>query len=441
MRSVAALYENLPFPKRDPADEATRLITPPHDLFARINHHCFEGSQSFEDNFNALVAGGGTGDSVIFLAHQLLERGSGRVTYLDISGKSMAVAQARAKARGLSNIDWIQGSILDLPNLDIGPFDYINCVGVIHHMDSPVAGLRALTSVLSENGAIGLMVYGKYGRQDIAAMRRAFSLLFDSVPTKDVAASALSVLKNVPPTNPYIRGRDRRYTLQELSRDLPNLADIFLNPIEYTFSAPELAEMVEDQCGLNIQAFTTYDGGQAVTRLQYNPAITINNIDLRKKISKYSNREQWEIAEILDGSIHLHCAYITKFKRFDALKNLDGVPYFPSSFERHYVKHLIDFGKINIRLSNYATFLLKINPITKHFLASVDDDKTINQIVSGMTILEKKSLEHDLSIISGLDWVLVRNQKVKPFTKLEAKFPDYAGDVMPYQMPVFVSSV
>jgi ubiquinone/menaquinone biosynthesis C-methylase UbiE len=89
------------------------------------------------------VAGGGTGDSTIYLAEQLRELG-GEVVYLDVSAASMAVARARADVRGLTNIRWLNDSLMNLPALGLGVFDYISCTGVLHHLESTEAGLAAL---------------------------------------------------------------------------------------------------------------------------------------------------------------------------------------------------------------------------------------------------------------------------------------------------------
>ena len=69
--------------------------------------------------FRALVAGGGTGDAAIMLAQQLADAGAAQaeIVYLDWSKASRAVAEARAKARGLSTIRFVTGSLLDLPTL------------------------------------------------------------------------------------------------------------------------------------------------------------------------------------------------------------------------------------------------------------------------------------------------------------------------------------
>ena len=127
---VRAQYEALPYPPRDPRDEAIRLITGTPSHILEINHYLFAGRLSFNRPFRALVAGGGTGDACIMLAQQLADRRCpGEVVYLDLSTASRAICEARAKARGLRNIQFLTGSLLDLPTMNVGQFDYIDCTG------------------------------------------------------------------------------------------------------------------------------------------------------------------------------------------------------------------------------------------------------------------------------------------------------------------------
>ena len=59
----------------------------------------------------------------------------------------------------------VRGSLLDLSSLELGRFDYVNCVGVTHHLPDPAAALRGLAKhALAPGGGLGLMVYGTLGR-------------------------------------------------------------------------------------------------------------------------------------------------------------------------------------------------------------------------------------------------------------------------------------
>ena len=105
---LRAQYEAYPYPPRDPADEAKRLITGSPSQIAELNHYVFAGGRDFTRPFRALVAGGGTGDGAIMLGQQLKDTGGpGEVVYLDISEPSAAIARARAESRGLDNIRFL----------------------------------------------------------------------------------------------------------------------------------------------------------------------------------------------------------------------------------------------------------------------------------------------------------------------------------------------
>ena len=129
--TLRAQYEAYPYPVRDPADERDRLITGSPSHLDELNHYLFAGARNFAAPFRALIAGGGTGDGAIMLAQQLADLGGpAELVYLDLSGAAMAIAEARAAARGLTNIAFHRASLLDVAELGLGRFDYIDCCGV-----------------------------------------------------------------------------------------------------------------------------------------------------------------------------------------------------------------------------------------------------------------------------------------------------------------------
>jgi len=174
LKDVREQYENYPYPKRNPLDENNRFFAIVTEQLSRINHYGFKGKiplykKGEGEEFRILVAGGGTGDASTHLGVQL-KNINAKIIYLDISESSLAIAKERAKIRGLDNIEFIHGSILDIPKMNLKPFHYINSCGVLHHLKSPTQGLNALKSVLKDNGLMGVMVYGKYGRNGIYQM-------------------------------------------------------------------------------------------------------------------------------------------------------------------------------------------------------------------------------------------------------------------------------
>jgi 2-polyprenyl-3-methyl-5-hydroxy-6-metoxy-1,4-benzoquinol methylase len=139
---LAAQYEAYPYPHRDPRDEAKRLIVGSPGHLREVDYWVFGATRPRSRPLRVLVAGGGTGDATIMLAQQMAREGrEGTVTWLDRSSAALKIAQARAAVRGLTNIVWEQRSLLDLPASGLGPFDYIDCCGVLHHLPDPGGGV------------------------------------------------------------------------------------------------------------------------------------------------------------------------------------------------------------------------------------------------------------------------------------------------------------
>src|SRR5436305_10556852 len=95
---LAAQYEAYPYPKRDPRDEARRLIIGSPSHLREIDHWVFGARRPRTVPLRALFAGGGTGDGAIMLAQHLArEARPGAVTHLDRSPTAQSIARARAK--------------------------------------------------------------------------------------------------------------------------------------------------------------------------------------------------------------------------------------------------------------------------------------------------------------------------------------------------------
>ncbi|MSO75127.1 MAG: class I SAM-dependent methyltransferase [Alphaproteobacteria bacterium] len=171
-------YEAYPYLTRDPADEANRLVTGSPSHLDELNYYVFVGRRDFTRPFRALVAGCGTGDGAIMLAQQLADRGGPtEIECLDLSDASLGIATACAKARGLGNIRFRRASLFELDGLGLGHFDYIDCCGVLRHLDDPPAGLAALRRALKPGGGMGIMVYAPLGRAGVYETQHLLRLI------------------------------------------------------------------------------------------------------------------------------------------------------------------------------------------------------------------------------------------------------------------------
>ena len=293
-------YEVYPYPSRDPADEAGRLITGSPSHIDELNHYVFAGRRDFTRPFRALVAGGGTGDGTIMLAQQLADRGPGEVVYVDLSAASRSIAEARAAARGLANVRFESLAIEDLSGARLGPFDYIDCCGVLHHLADPAAGLAALADVLTDDGGMGMMLYGNLGRTGVYPMQGMLRALAGDAPAAERMAVARQLLAALPDTN-WLRRNN--HLGDHLDGDAAGLFDLLLHDRDRAYEVAEVATLVED-AGLRLTAF--------VEPARYDPASYLDDGELLDRLAGLPWIERCAFAERLAGTLSKHVFYAVK---------------------------------------------------------------------------------------------------------------------------------
>jgi SAM-dependent methyltransferase len=299
---VRAQYEALPYPPRDPRDEAIRLITGTPSHILEINHYLFAGRLNFNRPFRALVAGGGTGDACIMLAQQMVDRRCpGEVVYLDLSTASRAICEGRAKARGLRNIQFLTGSLLDLPAMNIGQFDYIDCTGVLHHLPDPVAGIRALASVLQPEGGMGVMLYGEYGRSGVYPLQELLQTIAPpSMAMEDRLAMARRLIRFLPTTNLF---RRNPYLNDHVTGGDAGLYDLLLHSCDRAYTVPQIGDLTA-AAGLRVVAF--------LEPVRYEPATYMSDPVIARQASSLPLMERAAFAERLAGNLRTHVFYATR---------------------------------------------------------------------------------------------------------------------------------
>lgn len=420
LKGVREQYEDFPYPARDPNDEKKRLRSTDLELLDYLNFKCFKGKQSYS-RFRALVAGGGTGDAAIFLAEQLRDRDA-EICYLDISSASRAIAQERARIRGLDNITWLQASILDIPEMDIGEFDYINCSGVLHHLESPVAGLMALRSVLREGGCMGLMVYGAIGRTAIYQMQellRRINSGEESVQTK--IDNATTLMKELPPSN-WFKLSEKMLPAEHITHGDAGIYDMFLHQQDRAYTVDELFEYL-DQCDLEFVDFSYH------RTWRYRPGSYIRESTLLKKIGRLDTKQQYAIAELTAGNILMHVFYAAAKKDTVAkLADLDNVPFF-YMFNLDCAalyREMQNSPGQNIVLCPTPSINLSIKPgkYTHLVFKYLDGKRSLRKIFRKIKKELGKSSANDAELLADFepvyrvlndaDWLLLRHPSVKP---------------------------
>ncbi|MFH1588460.1 MAG: class I SAM-dependent methyltransferase [Candidatus Diapherotrites archaeon] len=114
---------------------------------------------SFPSNSKILEAGCGTGE---FSCGFALSKNS-EVIGIDISEKSLEIAEKNKKKFKLSTVSFQNANVLSLP-FESNSFDFVFSLGCVHHTENPRKAFKEIARVLKPNGFIVLGVYNKYGR-------------------------------------------------------------------------------------------------------------------------------------------------------------------------------------------------------------------------------------------------------------------------------------
>ena len=437
--AVREQYEDYPFPNVDPEVEYRFLQMMPQDSLANIVHECFGGYRKIDENFRVLVAGGGTGHALIFLAEQLQYYGA-RVTYIDLSKASMRIAKRRAQNRQLSNIDWHHGSLLDLPKLNLGQFDYINCTGVLHHLEDPNLGLAALKEVLKPDGGMGLMVYGLYGRQSYYHVQELMRKLRQ--PEDDPETRILTchqALESLPETFFLGNGIDKKAHVKGFMGDPINLFDTFLHSTDRAYTVDEIYAFVEDM-GLEFNGFTNFNP-TLDEKYRYRPELVISDQALYQRVAKLDHQKQEAIAEMICANIGLHTFY-TSFRK-DTQPMVDDEEMIPFFNELYCGGNPVYAGVTRLKLADAMEAnpgalidLPHYNGMTTHLpataehaalLRTIDGRKTVKQVfsvaASRMGLSKSKDSQRRLHEAyldlfrrtEVIDWLRVRHRSVMPY--------------------------
>lgn len=164
-RAVRAQYEENPYPRWRAVHvpEPRPMAAVMSELFPHLAGRGIAWPQAPR----VLVAGCGTGKHLVQMARVFA---AARVTAIDLSRASLAYAMRQADRFGIDNIHFAQADITRL-GADAGPYDVIECSGVLHHLEDPLAGWRVLLDRLVAGGVMAVGLYSKRARRHVAAAR------------------------------------------------------------------------------------------------------------------------------------------------------------------------------------------------------------------------------------------------------------------------------
>ncbi len=375
MTRIQEHYDAYPYPARDPMDENKRLIAGSPSNPMEIDHHVFGGMRGWSAPFQVLIAGGGSGDGLIQIAQLLTDaKRPYDITYIDLSVSTRKIAEQRAKVRGLKNITFITGSLLDAP--EHGEFDYIDCCGVLHHLPEPQAGFDALSKALSPKGGLGFMVYAPYGRSGVYPLQEAFGELSVDMTPQDRLVFGKSVLQRLPQNHEF-----KRNTLVGDHNDGDaGFYDLLLHSQDISCTVRDVLGYLET-AGLELADFTQ-------------PAMySLDGIlppDF-KRPKGFSRADEMHLAEKLRGNMKTHMGYAVNAGmtlKADPTAS-DAIPHFIGEDPKKVEAFILQRGVLPVAI-NGQKLGLGMSPQAARLLGEIDGVSTVGQLQgkSGLPMAE-----------------------------------------------------
>jgi 2-polyprenyl-3-methyl-5-hydroxy-6-metoxy-1,4-benzoquinol methylase/tetratricopeptide (TPR) repeat protein len=213
-----------------------------------------------------LIAGCGTGKHILNVA---CAKPHMDITALDLSSASLGYAMRKCREYGVS-AEFLRGDILHLERLGEETFDEVECMGVLHHMQNPEAGLKQLVRLLKPGGRLTLGLYSEIARHEVVNMR-------DIILEKGFASDP----EGIRACRDYVAAtQDEMFRLLKVSPDFFTVSacrDLLFHVQEIRYTIPQIRDLLERN-DLIFQKFSLPDIRQQLYKDAYPDDDALSNL-------------------------------------------------------------------------------------------------------------------------------------------------------------------
>ena len=325
-------------------------------------HRVLWPNREYQPDLDILIAGCGTYQAAVIA---FMNRAA-KVVAIDVSRSALNHHQHLKDKHGLGNLELHLLPIEEVSALG-RDFDLIVCSGVLHHMADPLAGLKALGECLRSDGALGVMLYAKYGRIGVEILQSVFrdlGLAQDEASVQFVK-DAIAALSADHPVRSYLK---RAHDL----RSDGALVDTFLHSRQRSYTVAECLDLVSS-AGLAFQGWfhkTPY----------YPHDLLMPASGFQAVLNRLPDIELWSVME------RLQTANATHF--FIACRPERPREQYAIDFSTAGALDYVPLTRTACLLSGDEIFLpgakLKLDPAHLPFVQLVDGRRTIGEIIEGV---------------------------------------------------------
>lgn len=324
----------------------------------------------------------------------------------DISQPALAHQDYLKRKHGLQNLRLHRLSIFELGEL-AEKFDLIVCTGVLHHLPDPIAGLRALKSLLLPHGVMSIMLYGLYRRYGVYMLQQVFRMLgVEQTPEGvELVRETLAAL----PAWHHVRS----YTKHAPDLDSGSgIVDTFLHSTDHAYAVPDVMRFARD----GDMAFQDW-----MDRHDYSiSALIPQAMRIWTRAEKLSLEQQWHLVELIGQSLGMHGFLLCHPERNQSEYRVDFSSDSAQAAWLSYIPHLrpplnvlsvsnVGAGTPARMRRNNVEFSL--DPKEAIMFERIDGRATISQIIERSAIdlpyQDKRALAHKLfSRMNDLDHLM-----------------------------------
>lgn len=301
--AVASLYNTYPFPP----DPLSDLEPPGYNWrwnWTAAYSFC-TGMKPQTQDIRILDAGCGTGSGTDYLIH-LNPQAS--ITAVDLSEKALEVAKERCNRSGViakhdKPVQFLQLKLEEATQLE-GEFDFINCVGVLHHLPEPEKGIQAIAKKLKPGGILHIFVYAELGRWEISLMQKAIAILQGDKKGdyRDGVKVGRDIFANLPEQNRLLQQEKKLWSLEN-HRD-ESFADMYVHPQEIDYNVETLFDLIAAS-GLDFVGFSNPKYWQL-------DRLVGESSDMMERAKGLSDRARYRLIELLDPSLTHYEFFLAK---------------------------------------------------------------------------------------------------------------------------------
>ena len=269
-KRVRDQYEENPYPRWRYANAVAT-----DNFLVQLNNDIKPNNIELNNKFfnpNVLIAGCGTGQHLV----HVIGYQNSNIVGVDLSLTSLAYAKRKIEETGYKNVEFLQGDILDLKNLN-RKFDVIECGGVLHHMKEPLEGLKVLLELLEPHGFLKLGLYSEISRKHIVRVREFIKKKKFNNTIKDIRNCREAIIKQnddqllhkVIHNNDFystsgtrdliFHVQEHQFTIPEISKILNDLDLEFLGFTNPSFKKKYLQSFPDDKKNLSLDNWNQFE--------------------------------------------------------------------------------------------------------------------------------------------------------------------------------------